>query len=109
MITSIVASGDFSQTNTCDSSVAAGASCTIDVAFNPTKIGSRTGTLSITDNAPGSPQTVSLKGTGTVVRLNPSSLTFHCHNQPTNTCPPPPQTTTLTNTGSTALSISSIT
>jgi len=108
MITSIVASGDFSQTNTCDSSVAAGASCTISVAFNPTKIGSRTGTLSITDNAPGSPQTVSLKGTGTVVKLDPSSLSFHCHNQP-NTCPPPPQTTTLTNTGSTTLSISSIT
>jgi predicted dienelactone hydrolase len=108
MITSIVASGDFSQTDTCDSSVAAGASCTISVTFNPTKIGSRTGTLSITDNAPGSPQTVSLKGTGTVVRLDPSSLSFHCHNQP-NTCPPPPQTSTLTNTGSTTLIISSIT
>jgi YVTN family beta-propeller protein len=107
-ITSIVASGDFHQTHTCGSSLAAGASCTINVTFKPTQIGTRTGTLSITDNAPGSPQRVSLTGTGTVVQFNPSSLAFHCHIKP-DTCPPPPQTTTLTNTGSTTLSISGIT
>ncbi len=57
-------SGDFTQTNNCGSSVAAGAKCTIAVTFTPTATGSRSASLSITDNAPGSPQTVSLSGTG---------------------------------------------
>jgi len=57
-------SGDFAQTNTCGSSVAAGSSCTISVTFTPTTTGSRTGTLTLTDNAAGSPQTVTLSGTG---------------------------------------------
>ena len=55
---------DFSQTNTCGSSVAAGAKCTLSVSFAPTAIGSRIATLALTDNATGSPQTVSLNGTG---------------------------------------------
>jgi hypothetical protein len=63
-ITSIAASGDFAATNTCGSSVAAGANCTISVTFHPTAGGSESGTLTITDNAPGSPHTVSLAGTG---------------------------------------------
>jgi len=75
-ITGIVASGDFSQTNTCGTSLAAEASCTISVTFTPTQAGSRTGTLSIQDNAPGSPQTVSLTGAGTIVEFNPASLAF---------------------------------
>jgi hypothetical protein len=100
-ITSIAASGDFSQTNTCGSSLAAEASCTISVTFKPTQRATRTGTLSITDNAAGSPQTVSLTGTGTVVEFNPASLSFGTVGKTL--------TTTLSNTGSTALSISSIT
>ncbi|HET7029143.1 MAG TPA: choice-of-anchor D domain-containing protein [Candidatus Limnocylindrales bacterium] len=44
--------------------VAAGASCTIDLTFAPTAAGVRTATFTITDNAVGSPQTVSLVGTG---------------------------------------------
>jgi hypothetical protein len=64
-VTGITISGDFSQTNNCGSSVAAGLSCTINVTFSPTAIGTRTGTLTITDNSKGSPQTVSLTGTGT--------------------------------------------
>lgn len=107
-ITSIVASGDFSRTTTCGSILAAGASCIINVTFKPTQIGPRTGSVSIKDNAPGSPQIVSLKGTGTVVEFNPKSLNFSCHLEPNN-CPPPPQAITVTNTGSTTLSISSIT
>src|SRR5260370_8535193 len=63
-LTSVSASGDFAQTNTCGSSVAASANCTISVTFTPTASGSRTGTLSITDNASGSPQSVSLTGIG---------------------------------------------
>ncbi|MBZ5671790.1 MAG: Ig-like domain repeat protein [Acidobacteriia bacterium] len=56
--------GDFAQTNTCGSSVAVGANCTINVTFTPTWGGSRSASLTIADNATGSPQTVSLTGTG---------------------------------------------
>src|SRR5262249_41169833 len=50
-ITSIVASGDFSQTNTCGSTVPSGTSCTITVTFTPKVKGTRTGAVTITDNA----------------------------------------------------------
>ena len=53
---------DFSQTNTCGSSVAAGANCTVMVVFNPTASGSVTASLSFSDNASGSPQSVGLSG-----------------------------------------------
>jgi phospholipase C len=64
-IGSIAASGDFSQTNNCGSSVAVNASCTINVVYTPTLIGPESGTLTITDNALSSPQQVGLSGTGT--------------------------------------------
>ena len=63
-ITSVAASGDFAQTNSCGGSVAAGASCTITVTFTPTAASARTGSVTITDNASSSPQTVSLTGAG---------------------------------------------
>jgi hypothetical protein len=62
-ITSISTSGDFSETNTCGSSVAATASCNINVTFKPTAGGTRTGAVTISDNAGASPQTVALTGT----------------------------------------------
>ena len=58
----ITRSGDFAQTNNCGSSVALGASCTISVTFSPIDAGSRSGTLTLTDNA--GTQTVPLSGTG---------------------------------------------
>lgn len=101
--------GDFAQTHTCGSSLAAGASCTISVAFKPTQIGKRTGALSVADNAPGSPQTVSLNGMGTDVELSPTSLEFACIPEPIGHCSCfPSGTTTLTNVGSTTLSISDV-
>jgi hypothetical protein len=63
-ITGIIASTNFVQTNTCIPTVASGASCTVSVTFTPGNTGSVNGTLSIADNALGSPQTVSLTGTG---------------------------------------------
>ena len=56
---------DFVQNNNCGSSVASGATCTIVVLFTPSAIGARAAALSITDGSTGSPQTVSLSGTGT--------------------------------------------
>ncbi len=41
--------------------------CTIKVAFTPSAVGQRTATLQVIDDAAGSPQTVSLFGTGQVV------------------------------------------
>ena len=65
-IASIAATGDFAETNTCTSPLAPGANCVISVAFSPgTATGDLTGTLSVTDNAAGSPQTVALSGAGT--------------------------------------------
>ena len=63
-ITSIATTGDFSQTNQCPAMLAPSQNCTIAVTFAPTKKGQRTGILSVTDNAPKSPQTVKLVGTG---------------------------------------------
>ena len=63
-ITSIAITGansaDFSQKNNCPSSLAAAASCSINVSTNPTAIGSRTAAITITDNASGSPQIIAL-------------------------------------------------
>ena len=58
---------DFAQTTTCPLSpttLAPGASCSVVVTFTPKATGSRTATLKITDSVPGSPQLVSLQGTG---------------------------------------------
>jgi Carbohydrate binding module (family 6)/F5/8 type C domain/Abnormal spindle-like microcephaly-assoc'd, ASPM-SPD-2-Hydin len=64
-VSSIATSGDFSQANTCGTSIAVNASCTVNVSFRPTASGTRTGTLTVTSNASNSPTTVALSGTGT--------------------------------------------
>jgi fibronectin type 3 domain-containing protein len=56
---------DFAQTNTCGSSLAAGTNCTIGVMFTPSVAAAEAASLSVADNASGSPQTASLSGTGT--------------------------------------------
>src|SRR5579863_1260981 len=106
-ITAIAASGDFKVapgTNcSTTSALAAGASCTIEVSFVPTASGNRTGTLTITDNAPGSPQTVSLAGLGTapIVQLSPMSYTFPGQVLGTTS---PPLLVTVNNEGGSPLS-----
>ena len=64
-ISSIVASGDFSQTNNCGASLVPNASCNINVTFQPIASGVRTGALTVTDNGPGSPRVATLTGMGT--------------------------------------------
>jgi hypothetical protein len=77
-ITSIVASAGFAiSTKTCAATLAAGKTCKVSVTFDPTELGAQSGTLSFTDNATGSPQTVALSGTGIVqAKLTPASSTF---------------------------------
>lgn len=109
-MTGISAGGDFAETNTCGSSVATNASCTVSVTFTPSASGSRTGALTFMDNASSSPQTVTLSGTGTTsptpgATVSPTSLTFS--NQTVQTTSSP-QMVTLTNSGSATLTITSI-
>jgi len=68
-ITSIATTGDFAlfsftSKQKCGATLAAGKSCIVKVNFTPTQKGTRTGSLNFTDNAPGSPQSVALSGTG---------------------------------------------
>jgi Domain of unknown function (DUF4082)/Bacterial Ig domain/Abnormal spindle-like microcephaly-assoc'd, ASPM-SPD-2-Hydin len=58
-------SSDFTQTNTCSMSLPAGASCAINVTFDPSAAGSRSASIQISDNAASSPQIAGLSGTGT--------------------------------------------
>lgn len=100
---------DFGQTNTCGASLAAAANCTINVTFTPTTQAAESATLQINDSDPSSPQTVAVSGTGTKpasgVSLSPSSLNFGNQSQGTAS---PAQTVTLTNSGTSALTINSI-
>lgn len=106
-ITSISITGDFSQTNTCFTSVPGGSNCTINVTFTPTARGTRSGTLTISDDASGSPRTINLTGNGIAptVTLSTTSLTFSDQNLGTTS---PPQNVTLTNTGADPLAINGI-
>jgi hypothetical protein len=105
--TSIAVSGDYAQTNNCGTSLGAGGSCTISVTFTPSSSGARTGAVTITDNASGSPHTVSLTGTGAVptVSVSPSSLAFGNQTLHTSSSPLP---VNVQNTGASTLTITSI-
>jgi len=99
-IKSIVAAGDFSQTNNCGTSVQPGDGCTIFVVFKPTVAGARTGTLTIADDliAHGVTQVVALSGTGAsgaaAFTLSPESVQFAVQGVQTTSLS---QTITLTN------------
>jgi hypothetical protein len=66
-ISSIVVAGDFAQNNNCGTSLAPNTSCNINVTFQPTTSGVRGGTLTVTDNGPGSPRVADLSGIGILV------------------------------------------
>jgi FG-GAP repeat len=97
--------GDFAQTNKCPPTVASGGSCLITVTFTPTAQGVRTASVSITDNAPGSPQTVPLTGRGTFFEWSPRSLNMGEQKVGTSSAV---RTVTLTNAGTAPISLYSI-
>jgi hypothetical protein len=74
-INSIATSGDFAQTNLCGNPLAAKTKCTVSVTFTPTLVGTRTGTLTVSDSATNSPQTSTLSGNGTASGLVSIALT----------------------------------
>src|SRR5207245_454459 len=100
--------GDFAiaagTTCTNGATVVAGASCLVNLTVTPTAASARTATVTITDDAPGSPQSVSLAGTGIVpaVTLAPTNLAFGTQRLSTTS---PVQTVTLTNSGTATLII----
>jgi hypothetical protein len=106
-VSSIATSGDYSQTNTCGSSIAANGSCTVSVKFAPTAAGSRNGSLTV--NAGGTTNTVSLSGTGTapgpVLNTDPASLSFAGTVVGSSATA---QTVTVTNSGTASASISAV-
>jgi hypothetical protein len=104
-ISKIAATGDYSQSNTCGTSLAAGASCTITVTWTPTTPGVDYGTVTVTDNDATSSQTLSLTGTGTYLSYSPTSLTFATQAIGTVSAP---QIVTLTNHAAQSLTFSSI-
>ena len=110
-VSSVSASGPFSQTNTCGTSIAANGSCTVSVKFAPTASGSASGSLSVASNAPSSPLTAALSGTGTTsgpgsaLTASPASVSFG--NQAVGSTSGA-QTVTVSNPNSTAVSVSSV-
>ncbi len=106
-ISGISAGGDFTQTNTCQSAISPGGSCTISVYFTPSIGGLRTGTLTITDGASNSPQSVALAGTGAMpaISITPSTLTFG--NQVVGTSSVSQQVT-VSNAGSSNITVNSV-
>jgi PKD repeat protein len=76
--------GDFAiLTNTCNgAAVAANGTCTVGITFTPSAVGARQATLQIADNAPASPQSVTLSGGGN------SSVLFTVSGQQTATVNP---------------------
>jgi hypothetical protein len=72
-VSSITITGDFAQTNNCPmapQTLPKDSGCTIIVTFTPTALGTRTGTLTVVDNASNSPQLASLSGSGTLSGLS---------------------------------------
>jgi hypothetical protein len=80
-ITNISVTGDFSQTGNCIGVLPVSEGCYVNVFFRPTAAGVRTGTLLITDDSSGSPQSIPLSGTG-VAELAMSSGPIQFPNVP---------------------------
>jgi large repetitive protein len=104
-ISSIRVNGQFAlgSDTTCGSSVAPGGNCTLSALFKPTATGSKTGLLAVSDSASTKLQIIELQGVGTVVSLSPAQLSFPPQKVGTKSTP---QTVTVTNTSSTAITFS---
>ncbi len=105
-ITSITISGDYTQTNTCHTAVAAGGTCNITVTFTPSTTGTRYGEITVTSSDGASPQVVHLTGIGTQISLSASALTFASQAVGSISAP---QSVTLMNMGPAGLSVSAVT
>ncbi len=109
--TSIVTTGDFAGATLaqCPSIAVEGTPCAFQISFKPTATGTRTGAITFTDNAAGSPQSVTLTGTGTgspaTITITPSPLPFGLEGLGSTSSP---EALTVSNTGNTAATFASI-
>lgn len=83
VVSGVTVSGSFSNTGTgtCTGTsftLSAGSTCTFGISFSPGTTGPFTGTLSVSDNASGSPHTAALSGTGTapIAAWSPTTYAF---------------------------------
>jgi len=96
-------SGDFSASpSSCANPLPPAAACLFSATFKPTGPGPRKSSISISDNAAGSPQTVVLTGVGTAASLLPTSLPFASQTVNTSSAP---QTITVTNKGAVTMNL----
>jgi 6-phosphogluconolactonase (cycloisomerase 2 family) len=108
---SIVGTGAsiFSQTNTCLATLAPNANCSVSINFSPASTGQYIANLQVADNAPGSPQTLALDGTGIAatpsVTFSPAALSFPSTTQGASSAA---LTLTVMNSGTAPLHISSV-
>lgn len=76
-------SGPFAVANNCEASpnlnYGSGSWCTIDVAFTPDGSGTERGAISISDDATGSPQTISMSGTGSTTTPLLNGYCYACN------------------------------
>ena len=82
-VSQVVDSGDFTETDNCVGTVAAGASCAVKVTFLPAAVGTRTGLLTVYGNVAGGQATAALSGVGApaaAVVLNPIAVTYSSTN-----------------------------
>jgi hypothetical protein len=100
--------GDFTQTNTCTSPLAAGSTCAITVVFTPSAPGARSASIVVTDGAAGSPQSIALAGTGVGVATATLSATTLTFGSQAVGVAGTPQTVKVTNTGSASLVVGSL-
>ena len=100
---------EFPVTTTC-ATVAAGGTCTLAVSFKPAAAGVRSGTVTVTSDGAGSPQTIGVSGTGTAAGGTgqlalPGPVTFAAQAVGTTSAP---QAATLTNVGGAPVTVASV-
>ena len=105
---SVTGSGFSTSTVSLPLSLNPGASTTFNTQFAPQASGSASGSISLVSNAPTSPNTISLSGTGVsaslTLSMSPTSLSFAT----VNTGSSAQQTVTINNTGNSSVTISQI-
>lgn len=103
IVTSGANSGDFSASpSSCPNPLPPAGACLLSATFKPTGPGPRKTSISISDSAAGSPQTVVLTGIGTAASLSPTTLPFASETVNTSSAP---QTITLTNKGAATMNL----
>jgi archaellum component FlaF (FlaF/FlaG flagellin family) len=105
-VRSVSVSGQFQMSNNCNGTIAAGASCAVSVISAPTSLGNHIGMVTLRDSASSKPQGIELSSRGTEIGLSPNPMNFGLQKTGTTSSP---QQLTITNYGSTTVTVSEIT